>query len=208
MIDFEAVHDYLGRVQPRSEGLCAEMEAYGREIGFPCVGPLVGRLLAFLTLTIGGRRVFECGSGFGYSALWFARAVGPGGEVHCTDTSRELADRAEEFLGRAGVWDRVRFHVGEARETLRNAPGPFDVILVDIDKKDYPSTLALTVPKLRSGGLLVTDNLLWDGDVLREEPEHEWTAAIHEYTRLLFDHPELETVIVPLRDGVAVSRRT
>jgi predicted O-methyltransferase YrrM len=207
MIDFQAVNDYLQQVQPRSEGLFAEMEAYGEEIRFPYIGPLVGRLLAFLTRLIGGRRVFECGSGFGYSALWFAQAVGPGGEIHCTDTSPEHAERARDFLTRAGVWERVRFDVGDARETLKHTPGRFDVILVDIDKKDYPSTLELTVPRLRPGGLLLTDNLLWDGDVLREEPQHEWTPAIREYTRLLFDHPELETVIVPLRDGLAVSRR-
>ena len=81
------------------------------------------------------------------------------------------------------------------------------MILVDIDKQDYPSTLERTVPKLRPGGLLITDNLLWDGDVLRDAPNHEWTPAIREYTRLLYAHPALETVILPLRDGVGVSRR-
>ena len=207
MIDFEQVNEYLARVQPPSEGVTAEMEAYGREIGFPFIGPLVGRLLAMLTRMIGARRVFECGSGYGYSALWFADAVGDQGEVWCTDTSTEHAAKAEEFLGRAGLWDRIRFRIGDANEILAETEGPFDVILVDIDKQDYPSTLERTVPKLRPGGLLITDNLLWDGDVLRETPNHEWTPAIREYTRLLVAHPALETVILPLRDGVGVSRR-
>ncbi len=207
MIDFEQVNEYLARVQPPSEGVTAEMEAYGLEIGFPFIGPLVGRLLAMLTRMIGARRVFECGSGYGYSALWFADAVGDRGEVWCTDTSTEHAAKAEEFLGRAGLWDRIRFRIGDANEILAETEGPFDVILVDIDKQDYPSTLERTVPKLRPGGLLITDNLLWDGDVLRETPNHEWTPAIREYTRLLFAHPALETVILPLRDGVGVSRR-
>ena len=207
MIDFQQVNEYLARVQPPSAGGAAEMEAYGLEIGFPFIGPLVGRLLAMLTRMIGARRVFECGSGYGYSALWFADAVGEHGEVWCTDTSSEHAAKAEEFLSRAGVWERIRFRVGDANDILEQTEGPFDVILVDIDKQDYPSTLERTVPKLRPGGLLLTDNLLWDGDVLREAPNHEWTPAIREYTRLLFAHPALETVIVPLRDGVGVSRR-
>jgi predicted O-methyltransferase YrrM len=160
-----------------------------------------------LTRMIGARRVFECGSGYGYSALWFAEAVGEHGEIWCTDTSPEHAAKAEEFLSRAGLWDRIRFRIGDANEILAETEGPFDVILVDIDKQDYPSTLERTVPKLRPGGLLITDNLLWDGDVLRETPNHEWTPAIREYTRLLFAHPALETVILPLRDGVGVSRR-
>jgi predicted O-methyltransferase YrrM len=183
------------------------MEAYGREQGFPLIGPLVGRLLWMLARTAGAKRVFECGSGYGYSAMWFADAVGPDGEVFLTDGSAENVERARDFLGRAGLADRCRFLEGEAVSLLGETEGPFDVILVDIDKEGYPGSLDVTVGKLRSGGLLVTDNVLWSGRVADEEPDSYATGAIQEHNRLLYAHPDLDTVILPLRDGVAVCRK-
>ncbi|MCZ6792855.1 MAG: class I SAM-dependent methyltransferase, partial [Planctomycetota bacterium] len=115
--------------------------------------------------------------------------------------------KAREFLGRAGFAERCRFREGEALSILREADGPFDLILVDIDKESYPASLDVTVEKLRSGGLLVTDNVLWSGRVAEENPEQETTRAIQEYTRMLYEHSHLETSILPLRDGVAVARK-
>jgi predicted O-methyltransferase YrrM len=207
VIVVEKVQDYLDHICPPSPDVLAQMERYGHDRGFPLIGPLVGRLLAVLARSISARRVFECGSGFGYSAHWFAEAVGPEGEVFLTDGSEENLDLARSYLGRAGLSDRCRFLPGDAMAGLKATEGPFDVILVDIDKEGYPASLATTVPKLRPGGLLITDNLLWSGRVAEPDPDLESTRAIQEYNLAITAHPALETVILPLRDGVGISRK-
>ncbi|MEN8148745.1 MAG: O-methyltransferase [Planctomycetota bacterium] len=208
MIVDDSVARYLEEVAPASEGVLAEMEAYGAETEFPLIGPLVGRVLGLLARSIRAERVFECGSGFGYSAWWFAEAVGPKGEVFLTDLSQENLDRAKDFLARGGLDGRCRFLCGDAVEQLTASYGTYDAILVDIDKEGYPDSLAATVPKLRTGGLLITDNVLWGGRVADESETDDATEAIREYTRRLYANEDLSTVILPLRDGVAVSRKS
>ena len=206
MIVAPEVEAWLGKVAPAREGVLAEMEAYGRERGFPLVGPLVGRVLHLLAATAKAKRVFECGSGYGYSAMWFADAVGPDGEVFLTDGDPELTARSREYLGRAGLEGRCRFLTGEAVDWLAKTPGTFDIVFVDIDKKGYPASLETTLPKLRPGGLLITDNVLWSGKVADAKKRDAETAAIRKYVRALYARPDLETTILPLRDGVAVTR--
>lgn len=203
----KAVEDYLHRVAPDSDGVIREMEEYGRERGFPYIGPLVGRTLRLLAKSVGATRVFECGSGFGYSAAWLSEAVGSGGEIFLTDGDPKNLEMAKEYLTRLGVVGRCRFLTGEAIGHLTETPGFFDLILVDIDKEGYPGSLDVTVPKLLPGGLLITDNVLWSGEVTQENPDRASTRAIQEYNRRLYAHPDLETVIVPLRDGISVSRK-
>jgi predicted O-methyltransferase YrrM len=207
MIVTPEVDEYLSALPPAAEGVLAEMESYGRERSFPLVGPVVGRLLRLLAQTAGAKRVFECGSGYGYSAMWFAEAVGRDGEVFLTDNSPENVEKSREFLGRAGYEGRCHFLRGDAIALLEDSYGTFDIVFVDIDKEGYPDSLAVTVPKLRPGGLLITDNVLWKGRVVEEAPDDESTRAIRAYNEKLYDHPDLETVIVPLRDGVSVSRK-
>jgi len=207
MIVDEKVERYLAEVAPESEGVLAEMEAYGAERKFPLIGPLVGRALGLLARSIRAERIFECGSGFGYSAWWFAEAVGPTGEVFLTDLSQDNLDRAQEFLSRGGLDGRCRFLCGDTIKKLKTSYGTYDVILVDIDKEGYPDSLSVTVPKLRTGGLLITDNVLWSGRVADESETQESTEAIREYTRRLYANEALETVSLPLRDGVSVSRK-
>ncbi len=120
------------------EPLLLAMEAEGDERGFPIVGRAIGVTLELLSRSIGARRVMELGSGFGYSAYWFARAVGPDGEVHCTDGDPANAATAERYLTAAGSWDLVRYHVGDAVEQLATIDGDFDVVFCDIDKPGYP----------------------------------------------------------------------
>jgi predicted O-methyltransferase YrrM len=207
MIVTPEVEAYLAKIAVKSDGVRAEMEAYGAERGFPLIGPLVGALLGLLARTSGAKRVFECGSGFGYSAHWFAEAVGPDGEVFLADGSKEDLERAREYLGRAGLDGRCRFLEGEAVALLEESYGTFDIILVDIDKEGYPDSLDVTAPKLRPGGLLITDNVLWSGKVADSKKRDKATKAIREYTKRLFAHTELTTVILTLRDAVAVSRK-
>jgi predicted O-methyltransferase YrrM len=202
------IEDYLARLYEDGDPVRRELEALARERRFPIVGPLVGRKLEQLARTIHARRVFELGSGFGYSALFFARAVGPGGEVHCTELDPENVRLAGSFLRRAGVRERVVFHVEEARAALRRVGGTWDVVYNDIDKDGYPETVDLAFERLRPGGLFVTDNALWYGRVLDGEDDGSAeTAGVREFTRRLLAHPGFLTTIDPTRDGVAVALR-
>jgi len=152
--------------------------------------------------------VFELGSAIGYSTIWFARAVGPEGHVYFTDGSEENAAEARRNLAEAGVAERVTVLVGDALTALDGTEGDFDLVFNDVDKEGYPDVVRRAVPRLRVGGLLVTDNVLWDG-ALRLPPceDDAETAAIREFNGLCYAHPDLETTIVPLRDGVSVARR-
>jgi predicted O-methyltransferase YrrM len=184
------------------------MEELARERRFPIVGPLVGRKLMVLTQLIDARRIFELGSGYGYSALHFARAAGPQAEVHCTELSEDNVRLAEGFLRRAGVWDRIRYHREEATAALRRVGGTWDIVYNDIDKEGYPDTVDLACERLRPGGLFITDNVLWSGRVLEGEDDGKPpTAGVREFTRRLFAHRGFLAAIDPTRDGVAIALR-
>ena len=202
------IEGYLRELYEDDDPVRREMEELARQRKFPIVGPLVGRLLQVLTRAIGGRKVFELGSGYGYSALHFARAVGEGGVVHCTELSEENVRLAEGFLGRAGVWSRVRYHREEATAALRREGGPWDVVYNDIDKEGYPDVVDLAYARLRPGGLFISDNVLWSGRVLEGESDGSAaTQGIVEFTRRLFAHRGFLTAVNPTRDGVAVALR-
>ncbi len=195
---------YLNELHGDSPGVLAEMEAVARERGFPIVGPLVGRLLGLLARGIGATTVCELGSGFGYSTVYFADAVGPGGKVVHTDLSPEQSGEARAYLERAGLAERVEHFVGNALGVFDSHPGPFDIVFCDVDKELYPRVPDLAVPRLRRGGLLIFDNTLWYGRVADSDPD-ETTAAVQALNRALFGRDDLLTTIVPIRDGVSVS---
>jgi predicted O-methyltransferase YrrM len=135
----EKVERYMeGLLEPRGEAVLEAMEAEGKERDFPIVGRTVGVTLEILARAVGARRVLEMGSGFGFSAYWFARAVGDGGEVYLTDGDPENERKARDYLSRAGLADRCEFHVGNALDIIDELPGEFDVIFCDIDKGGYP----------------------------------------------------------------------
>ncbi|MFQ5876413.1 MAG: O-methyltransferase [Acidobacteriota bacterium] len=200
------IEAYLRRVAPPGDPVTLEMERLAAERRFPIVGPLVGRLLFLLARLVPARAVFECGSGFGYSALWFARGMPDGGRVVLTDTSEENCAAAQEFLGRAGLLDRADIRHGDALRILGDEAGPFDIIFCDVDKRDYPRVHPLLEGRLRRGGLLVCDNMLWFGKVAGPHRDED-TRGVRELTRLLYQDPSLHTTILPLRDGVGVSLR-
>ena len=201
-----AIDGYLNAAIPPRPSYVAALEDEAARSGFPIVGPQVGRLLTMLAGVAGARRAIELGSGFGYSAWWLAQGLGAGGTVIATDRSPEDAERARQLFMRAGLADRLDFRVGDALPIIESEKGPFDLIFIDIDKKQYPRALELAVPRLRPGGFLVADNLLRDGSVLDREPD-ESTRAILEYTRRAVEHPDLWTLVLPIRDGVGVSWR-
>jgi predicted O-methyltransferase YrrM len=181
------------------------MESEAVERNIPIVGPLVGRVLHQLALMIQAKTVFEMGSAIGYSTIWWARAVGERGRVFYTDGNRKNAEEARGYFDRAGVLDRININTGDALEILSEQNGEFDVIFNDIDKEDYPRAFRLAIPRLRKGGLFVTDNVLWSGKVAQKSHTEASTKAIVEFNKLLYGSPELFTTILPIRDGVAVA---
>lgn len=206
------VETYLAGLLPEADAVRAAMERLGAERGFPIIGPLVGNLCGLLARAIGARRVFEMGSGFGYSTLWFARAVGAEGLVVHTDGSEENSRLARDFLAQAGVAGRVRFEVGDAREILdreiaRGEMMPLDILFNDIDKEQYPDVLPRARRALRAGGLLICDNMLWFGRVLDPGTADAATRGILELSRRLKAAGDFSTTLIPIRDGVTVSLR-
>jgi predicted O-methyltransferase YrrM len=204
------VERYLRELLEEDHPVAAEMEARAEEHGFPIVGRLVGLTLEVLARSIGARRVFEMGSGYGYSAYWFSRAVGPEGEVHMTEGDPENQRLALDFLDRAGFGDRVQSHVGDAVELIDETQGEFDVVFCDIDKHGYPEAWSRARERIRVGGLYLCDNVLWSGRVAEEDPEDqrpEWTAAIREHNAAVAADERYRSTVVPTRDGVTVALR-
>jgi predicted O-methyltransferase YrrM len=200
-----AVDEYLYFLLPARDEVLAEMEAQAAQRKIPIVGPAVGRILYQLALLIRAKTVFELGSAIGYSTIWWARAVGEGGQVIYTDGDPKKADEAGGYFQRAGVSQRVRVKTGDALELLSEDKQEYDIIFNDVDKEDYPRVFKLALPRLRHGGLFVTDNVLWSGKVAQKNPAEAQTKAIQEFNRLLYDSPDLFTTILPIRDGVAVA---
>ncbi len=198
---------YIRGLLPPRHPVVAEMEEQARERDIPIVGPAVGALLEILARSVGARRVFELGSAIGYSTAWFARAVGPKGRVFYTDGSEKNAAEARGYLRRLGLLNRVEVGVGEAVALLEAATGRFDVIFIDIDKDGYPAALEAAAPRVRPGGYLVADNVLWSGRVVDGLVRDKATRGIREFNRRLFARPDFSSVIVPLRDGVAIARK-
>ena len=205
-IVFPSIERYLEGLDGDRDTVLLEMEQLAAATDFPIVGPLVGRTLGLLARSIGARRVLELGSGFGYSALWFARSLPEDGELFLTDGSARQSEQAREFLRRGGVRCRVRYEVGDALEILDRIPGDFDIVFNDIDKEHYPAVFPKAVPRVRVGGYFLSDNMLWGGRVVSDR-SHASTRGVVELTRLLLEAPSLFTVILPLRDGLSVSLR-
>ncbi len=199
------VDDYLYAMLPRRDEVLAEMEDYATKHNVPIVGPAVARVLQQLAMMIKARTVFELGSAIGYSTIWWAQAVGENGRVIYTDGDAKNAERARGYFARAGVSKRIQLHTGDALEFLSEQKEEFDIIFNDVDKEDYPRVLRLVAPRLRKGGLFVTDNVLWSGRVAEKNPKDASTKAILEFNRKLYDAKEFYTTILPIRDGLAVA---
>lgn len=201
-----------GLLDRHDDPVLLEMEAYAKAEGFPIVNRHVGVTLEILGRAIGAKRVCELGSGFGYSAYWWARAVGPDGEIHATDGSPANANKAEDLMVRAGFWDRITWHTGDAVSALTELEGEFDVIYNDIDKDGYPAAWKAARDRIRVGGLYVCDNVLWSGRVAETRTDSEdrlerWTDQIQEHNTLVAGDSDFVSSILPIRDGVIVAIR-
>ena len=197
------VEDYIYSLLPPRDEVLAEMEAEAAKNKIPIIGPAVARVLYQLAIISGAKKVFEMGSAIGYSTIWLARAVGAAGRVIYTDGDKKNAEKARRYFERAGVSDRISIRTGDALELLSEEKEPYDIIFNDVDKTDYPRVFRMALPHLKSGGLFITDNVLWSGKVAKPDPDAH-TKAILELNKAMYQSPEVFTTILPLRDGVSV----
>lgn len=211
IVDSRVEHYMRSLLARYDEPVLLAMEDEGKERGFPIIGRLVGVTVELLARSVGAKHVFELGSGFGYSAYWFSRAVGADGEVHCTDGDPENEPKALEYLSRAGLAEPIRWHVDDAVTSLSVVDGVFDVIYNDIDKHGYPDAWRAARERIRVGGLYLCDNVLWSGQVADPAGGHgrdrKTTEAIIEHNRLVAEDERYISVIVPTRDGVFAALR-
>lgn len=200
---------YLDSLVPTRPDELRRMEEIGAEEQFPIIGTASGNFCYLIARLCGARRVFELGSGYGYSTAWFARAVqeNGGGEVHHVVWDEGLSSRAREHLAALGLSDLVRYTVGEAVQALRETEGEFDLIFNDIDKPAYPESLPVIHSKLRSGGVLIIDNMLWHGAIFDEADDDASTVGVREFTRLITTSPNWIVSVVPIRDGLIVAMK-
>ena len=205
-LSYDNVQEYLTSLVPPRERELQKMEKYAEENDFPIIGPVCGYYCYQLARMTNAKSVFELGSGYGYSTAWFAKAVkeNGGGVVHHTVWDEDLSKRAEGHLSALGSTDVVEFHIAEAVETLRETQGPFDIIFNDIDKEAYPDSLPVIKEKLRHGGILIIDNMLWSGRIFDPDNHDKSTEAIRRFTRDISSDLDWIVSLIPARDGMIV----
>ncbi|ACL22396.1 putative O-methyltransferase YrrM [Desulfitobacterium sp. LBE] len=207
------LEQYLGELLPRRDDLFLEMEEQALRETIPVVTPPVGNYLSWLVKVSGASRILEVGTAIGYSTLWLAKGLaGRAGKIVTLDLNVDRATRAIEYFKRGGVAEKIQVVMGDARRILPDFPrGEFDFIFVDAAKGEYLDYLELVTPLLGDGGIMVVDNVLFRGWVVpgsEYEPKYErMVSRLREFLKLLTENPELQTSILPLGDGLAVSIR-
>jgi predicted O-methyltransferase YrrM len=215
----ERTQRFVAAMVPERDDTLREMEAHGEEIGFPTVGPEVGSFLRLVARMIDAERVFEFGSGFGYSAYWFAEALPSDGQIVLTEHDPDELNEARDFLERGGYADRAVFEDGDALETIDRYDGPFDVVLIDCHKSGYPDAFDAVREKVAEGGVVIADNAMESGiqdfEAILDAVEGGDPGEVDEHTRGIADYlltvredDAFETVAIPLGEGIAVSFRT
>jgi predicted O-methyltransferase YrrM len=209
----DAIERYLAGLNRASDAVLDEIARGNATRGLPLVDAEVGALLRVLATSVNATRILEIGTAIGYSGIWLARALPADGMLVTMEYDEARAREARENFDRAGLSSRVSVVVGDAQLKIAKVSGPFDLIFQDGPKNLYTPLLDRLVALLRPGGLLVTDNVLWDGEVAPGFTDHpkrnpEDTRAISEYNERVAAHPALLTAIVPLRDGVSMSVKT
>ena len=201
------IEGYMNTLLETRSTIFKEVEEYAESIRFPIIEPLVGVLLNQYSRLINAKRILELGSGFGYSALWFSEGMDESTKIICTDFKEENKKRALEYFRKAKIRTKIEFRLGDAIRILDEIDSDFDIIFNDVEKEDYPEVYIKSIPKLRKGGLLISDNTLWYGKVAQSEVNDYQTAGSREYNRLAFSDERVLSVIIPLRDGITISMK-
>lgn len=207
--DYHQIQDYLASLVPPRPAEVQKMEAEAQQHGFPIIGPVCGQACYLLARNMGAKQVFELGSGYGYSTYWFTKAVreNGGGQVHHTVWEEALSRQAQGHLAALGLDDLVTFHTAEALASLRSTPGQFDIIFNDIDKEAYPDSLPLIKEKLRPGGLLIIDNMLWHARIFDPADSSPATLGVKHFTQAITSDPDWIVSLLPMRDGMIIAHR-
>jgi len=199
---------YIDGLIPERAPELQAMEAWAKEHDFPIIGPACGHLCYQVARMIGAKKIFELGSGYGYSTAFFARALkeNGGGVVHHVVWDDELSNRARKHLAALGFHNEVQYHNGEAVQTLRDSTdGPYDLIFNDIDKHGYPAALPVIEERLRPGGVLIIDNMVWHNRIFDQGDQSPDTQGVRAVTKALTTSPKWIASLVPIRDGMIVA---
>lgn len=170
-------------------------------------GHLQGKILEMISKLLRPSSILEIGTYTGYSAICLARGLAEGGTLHTIEINDELEDFIQHYLDRSGLNDRTILHIGDAQEIIRNLAGPFGLIYIDADKRQYPGYLELCRQKLSPRGCILADNVLWDGKVVHPDINDPHTMGIYRFNEMVKNDPELEQVILPIRDGLMMIRK-
>jgi caffeoyl-CoA O-methyltransferase len=165
-----------------------------------------GRLLSMFSHMITPRTVLEIGTYLGYSALCFAEGLAEGGKVITLDVNEETNAVARSFVERSDYRDSVEFHLGPATEIIPTLPGTFDMVFIDADKPNYSTYFDLTIDRVRPGGFIIADNVLWSGRVLDDEKDED-AQALHDYNGKILSDERVENILLPIRDGLMVAKK-
>lgn len=165
-----------------------------------------GRLLSMISHMIRPHKVLEIGTYLGYSTICLAEGLAPGGEVVSLDVNEETNAVAQSFIDRTGYRGRIQLRIGEAAFVLPHVAGPYDLVFIDADKTNYSNYYNLVFDKVRPGGFIVADNVLWSGRVLDEEKDED-TQALHDYNQMVLADDRVENILLPIRDGLMVARK-
>ncbi|MCX7835824.1 MAG: O-methyltransferase [bacterium] len=190
-----------------SNPVLKEMEDLAKEKKFPIIGPIVGNLLSICAKMVQARKILELGSGYGYSAFWFALAIGKNGEILCTDGEEKNKELAFHFFQKGKIETKIEYRIGDALTIAKNLKEKFDLIFCDIDKQEYHLVIDLANDLLDTGGLLIFDNALWSGKVLDESANDEATQGVKLLNQTIFSDTRFQSTIVPIRDGVLIARK-
>lgn len=211
-INYDQLQTYMNGLVPERPLELQKMEAYAAEHNFPIIGPASGHFCYQIARLTGAKRIFEMGSGYGYSTYWFAKAIAENmsadntqGEVHHVVWDEELSQMAQAHLDNLGYMHLIKFHVSEAVTQLRQTNGPFDIIFNDILKYDYPQSIPYIAEKLRPGGVLLIDNMIWGGAIWDKSKTDEYTEGVREATRLLTQDESWISSLVPVYDGLIMA---
>jgi caffeoyl-CoA O-methyltransferase len=205
----DQIETYLQSQVPPRPAEMQDMEEYAWRTGFPIIGPTCGYLCYQMTRISNARQVFEMGSGFGYSTAWFARGVqeNGGGVVHHVVWDAELSQMARKHLKVLGYEGLIKYHISEAVQTLGTMPGQFDLIFNDINKDGYPDALPVIKEKLRPGGLLLVDNVLWSGRIFDPHDQSASTHGIRRFVEMIENDPDWIVTTIPIRDGLMIAHK-
>ena len=198
------IETYLKELSPVEDPVIQEMETLAEQLDFPIIGSLVGKFLYQITKISKAKKIFEIGSGFGYSAYWFSKALENEGYVFCTEISEDNHKIALNFFKKSEYLNNIKFEVGDGLSILKQQKEKFDIILNDIDKEYYPDVIEIAAKKLSPGGLLITDNMLWFGRVLSNDKTPS-TIGVKQFTEIILSRKDFITTIIPIRDGISIS---